>query len=64
MAVQTDIRRVWVPKYHYHLELTNAVPIQVKLTHLCPEEEAWLDVHLDELVAKGVIGPIFPGEQP
>ena len=26
-----------------------------------PEEEAWLDVHLDELVAKGVIGPIFPG---
>ena len=31
---------------------------------LRPEEEAWLDVHLDELVAKGVIGPILPGEQP
>ena len=27
-----------------------------------PEEEAWLDVHLDELVAKGIIGPILPGE--
>ena len=27
-------------------------------------EEAWLEVHLDELVAKGVIGPILPGEQP
>ena len=26
-AVQTDIRRVWDPKYHYHLDLTNAVPI-------------------------------------
>ena len=29
---------------------------------LHPEEEAWLDVHLDELVAKEVIGPILPGE--
>ena len=28
------------------------------------EEEAWLDIYLDELVAKGVIGPILPGEQP
>ena len=27
-----------------------------------PEEEAWLDVHLDKLVAKGVIGLILPGE--
>ena len=39
------------------------MPIQAKLPHLQLEEEAWLDVHLDELVAKGVIGPIFPGEQ-
>ena len=39
------------------------MPIWAKATHLCPEEEAWLDVHLDELVAKGVIGPILPGEQ-
>ena len=26
---------------------------------LCPEEEAWLDIYLDDLVAKGVIGPIL-----
>ena len=63
MAIQTDIGRVWDPKYHYHLDLTNAMPIQAKLPHLCPEEEAWLGVHLDKLVAKGVIGSIFPGEQ-
>ena len=63
-AVQTDIGWVWDPKYHYHLDLTNAAPIRAKPPHLCPEEEAWLDVHLDKLVAKGVIGPILPGEQP
>ena len=61
-AVQTDIRRVWDPKYHYRLDLTNAVPIRAKLPRLHPEEEAWLDVHLDKLVVKGVIGPILPGE--
>ena len=63
-AIQMDIGRVGDPKYHYHLDLTNAVPIRVKPPRLHPEEEAWLDVHLDELVAKGVIGPILPGEQP
>ena len=57
-----DIRQVWDPKYHYHLDLTNVVLIRVKPPRLHPEEEAWLDVHLDELVAKGVIGLIFPGE--
>ena len=36
----------------------------VKPPHLRLEEEAWLNIHLDELVAKGVISPIFPGEQP
>ena len=46
----------------YSLDLTNTVSIQAKLPHLCPKEEAWLDIHLDELVAKGVIGPIFLGE--
>ena len=61
-AIQTDIRRVWDPKYHYRLDLTNAVPIRAKPPRLCLEEEAWLDVHLDELVAKGVIGLILPGE--
>ena len=59
-----DIGWVWDPKYHYRLDLTNTVPIWVKPPHLHPEEEAWLDVHLDELVAKGVIGPILLGEQP
>ena len=61
-AVQMDIGRVWDPKYHYRLDLTNAMPIRAKPPCLRPEEEAWLDVHLDELVAKGVIGPILPGE--
>ena len=61
-AVQTDIGRVWDPKYHNRLDLTNAMPIRAKPPRLRPEEEAWLDVHLDELVAKGVIGPILPGE--
>ena len=63
VAIQMDIRWVWDPKYHYHLDLTNTVPIQAKLPCLHPEEEAWLDVHLDKLVAKGVISPILPGEQ-
>ena len=31
---------------------------------LKPEEEAWLDAHLDELTAKGVITPILPHEDP
>ena len=63
-AIQTDIGQVWDPKYHYHLDLTNTVPIWAKLPCLCPKEEAWLDVHLDKLVTKGVLGPILPGEQP
>ena len=61
-AIQMDIGGVLNPKYHYHLDLTNAVPIRVKPPRLCPEEEAWLDVHLDELVDKGMVGPILPGE--
>ena len=62
VAFQIDIGWVWNPKYHYRLDLTNAVPIQAKPPHLHPEEEAWLDVHLDKLVVKGVIGPVLPGE--
>ena len=62
-AIQMDIGWVWDPKYHYDLDLTNAVPIQAKPPRLHPEEEPWLDVHLDKLVAKGVIGPILPREQ-
>ena len=59
-----DIGRVWDPKYHYCLDFINTVPIQAKPPHLHPEEEAWLDIHPDELVAKGVISLILPGEQP
>ena len=57
-----DIKRVWDPKYHYYLDLTNIVHILAKVPHLWPKEKAWLDIHLDELVAKGVIGPILLGE--
>ena len=31
---------------------------------LSPEEEEWLDGYLDELLAKGVITPIQPHENP
>ena len=58
-----DIGLVWDPKYHYCLDLTNTVPIQVKPLCLCFKERAWLDVHWDKLVPKGVIGPILPGKQ-
>ena len=61
-AIQINIGRVWDLKYHYCMDLTNAMPIQAKTPHLRPEEEAWLDVYLDELVSKGMIGPILPGE--
>jgi len=50
------------PKYHYELKLRNEAPIKAKPMRLRPQEEAWLDVHLDELMAKGVIGPILPHE--
>ena len=63
-AKQTDIGRVEDPRYHYHLKLRNEVGIKARPMRLRPEEEAWLDVHLDELVSKGVIGPILPDEQP
>ena len=38
------------------------MPIWPKPPRLNPEEEAWLDVYLDKLVAKGLIGPILPVE--
>ena len=52
-AVQTDIGRVEDPKYHYKLRLRNEAPIRSKPIMLRPEEEAWLDARLDELLAKG-----------
>ena len=62
--VHIDIGRVWDPKCFYHLDLTNTVPIWANLLRLHPEEEAWLNIQLDKLVDKGVIGPILLGEQP
>ena len=38
--------------------------IWAKLPQLHPKDEAWLDIHLDELVVKGAIGPIPLGEYP
>ena len=61
-AVQMDIGWVWDPKYHYLLDLTKAMPIRAKPPRPRPEEETWLDLHLDKLVAKGIIDPILPGE--
>ena len=63
-ARQTDIGEVRDPRFHYRLRLTNETPITTKPMRFRPEEEAWLDAHLDELMAKGVIGPILPHENP
>ena len=65
MAVkQTDIGCVENPAYHYHLDLKDDRPIQSKLCSFRPNEEEWLDNHLDGLVAKGVIAPILQHEDP
>ena len=65
MAVkQTDIGYVKDPAYHYRLDLKDDRPIQSKLHRFRPEEEEWLGNHLDDLVAKGVITPILPHEDP
>ena len=61
-AIQMAIGQIWDLIYYYHLDLANTVPIQVKPPHLNPKEEAWIDVHLDKLVAKRVIGLILQGE--
>ena len=61
-AKQTDIGQLEDLQYHYRLKLRNEVGIKARPMRLRPEEEAWLDVHLDKLVSKGVIGPILPDE--
>ena len=50
------------PRYHDRLKLRNKVGIKARPMRLRPEEEAWLDIHLDKLVSKGVISPILPDE--
>ena len=59
--VQMDIKWVLELKYYYLLYLANVIPIQAILPHLQPVEKTWLDVYLDELVAKGIVGPILLG---
>ena len=63
-AKQTDIGYVRDPQFHYKLNLKDDIPISSKPMKFRPEEEAWLDAHLDELTAKGVITPILPHEDP
>ena len=56
-----DIEQECDHKYYHHLDLINAVPTQAKLLYLKLKERAWLDIHLDELLTKGFIGPILLG---
>ena len=63
-AKQTDIGYVKDPRYHYRLDHKDETPIQAKPMRFRPEEEAWLDAHLDEPTAKGVITLILPHESP
>jgi hypothetical protein len=48
----------------YKLEVSNETPIYSKPMRLSPKEEAWLGGYLKELLAKGVITPILPHENP
>jgi hypothetical protein len=38
--------------------VTNQLPIRSQAMKLQPEEEAWLEAYLQELVGKGVIVPL------
>ena len=65
MAVkQTDVGYMKDSTYHYHLDLKHNMPIYSKLHHFHPDKEEWLGNHLEDLVAKGVITPILPHEDP
>jgi hypothetical protein len=61
-ACQMDIGNVGDPKKLYKLRLNNTISIRAKPIKLRPKEEVLLDVHLDELLAKGVICLILPHE--
>ena len=62
MAKQTNIGWVEDPRYHYRLKLRNKAGINARPIQLCPEEDAWMDIHLDKLVSKGGNGLILPDE--
>ena len=63
-ATQYCIGEVKAPEHLYRLELDNNAPISSKPMKMSPKEEAWLDSYLDELLAKKVITPILPTDQP
>lgn len=63
-ATQYCIGEVKAPEHLYHLELNNTAPISCKPMKMSPKEEAWLDNYIDELLAKKVITPILPTDQP
>ena len=63
-ATQFDIGCVSYPAFHYELKLNNTEPIHSKPLKMRPEEEVWLNQHLDELEGKGVIAKLGPEEQP
>lgn len=44
--------------------MSNETPIFSKPMKLNPKEEAWLETYLQELLAKGVVTPILPNENP
>lgn len=50
-------------KYYYRLMLINKAPINAKPLHLKPQKEVWLDVHLYEIITKGVIGLVLLHKQ-
>lgn len=52
------------PQFQYKLEVSNETPITCKPMKLNPSEEAWLEAYLEEQIAKGVIAPILPHENP
>ena len=60
---QTNIGYIKDPKYPYFLDLKDEWLIMAKAVKFHLEEEAWLDAHLDELTAKGVITLIIPHEE-
>ena len=63
-ATQYCIGMVDAPEFQYKLKVSNETPIVSKQMKLSAREEAWLEGYLSELLAKKVITPILPSEQP
>ncbi len=63
-ATQYCIGMVDAPEFQYKLDVDNQTPISSKPMKLSAREEAWLETYLGELLAKKVITPILPSENP